>query len=41
MSRITFLDNAIEGKNNWWRYLITIILTWGTPVVILTIVFSY
>ncbi len=39
MSRITFLDNAIEGKNNWWRYLITIILTWGTPVVILTIVF--
>ena len=39
MSRITFLDNATEGKNNWWRYLITIILTWGTPVVILTIVF--
>ena len=39
MSRITFLDNATEGKNNWWRYLITIILTWGTPVVILTIIF--
>lgn len=29
MSRITFLDNASEGKNNWWRYLLTIILTWG------------
>ncbi len=39
MSRITFLDNAAEGKNNWWRYLTTIILTWGTPVVILSIVF--
>ena len=29
MSRITFLDNASGGKNNWWRYLSTIILTWG------------
>lgn len=29
MSKITFLDNASEGKNNWWRYLLTIILTWG------------
>ncbi len=29
MSRITFLDNAEKGKNNWWRYILTIILTWG------------
>jgi len=29
MSRITFLDNAQGGKNNWWRYLLTIILTFG------------
>jgi membrane protease YdiL (CAAX protease family) len=34
MSRITFLDNAEEGKNNWLRYLLTIILTWGTPFVL-------
>ena len=34
MSRITFLDNASKGENNWWRYLITIILTWGTPIVL-------
>ncbi len=34
MSRITFLDNAEEGKNNWLRYLLTIILTWGTPLVL-------
>jgi uncharacterized protein len=26
MSRITFLDNANQGKNNWWRYLLTIFL---------------
>ena len=29
MSRITFLDNAHNGKNNWWRYLFTSILTLG------------
>lgn len=34
MSKITFLDNADQGKNNWWRYLITIILTWGAPNVL-------
>lgn len=27
MSSITFLDNANQGKNNWWRYLITIIVS--------------
>lgn len=30
MSRITFLDNADQGENNWWKYLLTIILTWGS-----------
>ena len=29
MSRISFLDNASQGKNNWWRYFLTIILTFG------------
>jgi uncharacterized protein len=29
LGRITFLDNASEGKNSWWRYLLTIVLTWG------------
>ena len=41
MSRITFLDNADEGKNNWWRYLVTIILTWGVPSVLEIIVLIY
>jgi uncharacterized protein len=27
MSSISFLDNAQEGKNNWWRYLLTVILS--------------
>ncbi|MBM4241048.1 MAG: CPBP family intramembrane metalloprotease [Euryarchaeota archaeon] len=27
MSRIPFLDNAYEGKNNWWRYLLTSIMS--------------
>ncbi len=34
MSRITFLDNAYPGENNFWRYFFTIILTWGAPVVV-------
>ncbi|MCE5213515.1 MAG: CPBP family intramembrane metalloprotease [Methanobacterium sp.] len=33
MSRITFLDNASLGENNIWRYLLTIILTWGSAVI--------
>lgn len=27
MSSIPFLDNAAAGKNNWWRYLLTIVLS--------------
>lgn len=38
MSRITFLDNASTGENNFLRYVITIVLTWGTPI-LLEIVF--
>lgn len=33
MPRITFLDNAKQGENNWWRYISTIFLTWVTPMV--------
>ncbi len=42
MSRITFLDNAHPGENNFWRYFFTIILTWGTPIVfeIIIIIFA-
>ena len=42
MSRITFLDNASAGENNIWRYIFTIILTWGTPLVfqIIIIIFA-
>ncbi len=41
MSRITFLDNAYPGENNIWRYLFTIILTWGTPVIFVIIAFIF
>ena len=27
MSSISFLDNALEGKNNWWRYLFTVVIS--------------
>lgn len=33
MSRITFLDNAYPGENNVWRYLFTIIVTWGSQFI--------
>ncbi|QUH23185.1 CPBP family intramembrane metalloprotease [Methanobacterium alkalithermotolerans] len=29
MSEIPFLDNGKTGKNKWWTYFSTIILTWG------------
>jgi len=38
MNRITFLDNAYQGKNNWWRYVLTTLITWGVGL-ILTIIF--
>ncbi|ADP77841.1 Abortive infection protein [Methanothermus fervidus DSM 2088] len=28
-----FLLRVKEGKNEWWRYLITIILTFGSPII--------
>ncbi|AEG19085.1 CPBP family intramembrane glutamic endopeptidase [Methanobacterium paludis] len=37
MSRISFLDNASQGKNNWWRYFLTIILTFGVGTIITAI----
>ncbi len=27
ISPISFLENASEGKNNWWRYLLTVIIS--------------
>lgn len=41
MSRITFLDNARGGKNNWWRYFLTIILTFGTPIMLEIIILTF
>ena len=38
-SRITFLDNASEGKNDWWRYLLTIILSMGGAKTLAVIIF--
>ena len=34
ISNIPFLYNAESGKNNWWRYLITIVATWGVQLII-------
>jgi len=34
LSSISFLKNAYEGKNNWWRYLITISATWGVQIIL-------
>lgn len=47
MPELTFLDNASLGKNNWWRYLLTIISTWAGAFILLVLllvpffVFSY
>ncbi|MGZ7108641.1 MAG: CPBP family intramembrane glutamic endopeptidase [Methanobacterium sp.] len=34
ISKFPFLFNAESGKNNWWRYLITIVATWGVQAVV-------
>ncbi|WP_424354547.1 type II CAAX prenyl endopeptidase Rce1 family protein [Methanobacterium sp. MBAC-LM] len=39
MSRITFLDNASGSKNTWWRYILTIILTWPVPMAVTAVIF--
>ena len=39
MARISFLDNASQGKNNWWRYFLTILLTFGLGTFITVILF--
>lgn len=39
MSRITFLDNASGSKNSWWRYLLTIFLTWPASIAATTVIF--
>lgn len=32
------MNNAYEGKNNWWRYLLTIGATWGVQIALGTII---
>lgn len=39
MFGITFLDNASGSKNSWWRYVLTIILTWPAPMAATIIIF--
>ena len=34
MNRTTFLDNAYQGKNNWWRYVLTTFITWGVGLIL-------
>lgn len=48
MSGIPFLDNAAAGKNNWWRYLLTIVLSLllgslvaGIFLAVILIIFSF
>lgn len=42
MDRITFLDNARQGKNNWWRYLLTSITTWiGSFILLLLMLIPF
>lgn len=38
ISKIPFLYQAESGKNNWWRYLITILLTFVVPGVISAVI---
>lgn len=38
MDRITFLDNAHQGKNNWWRYILTSAAAWIGPFILILIV---
>lgn len=38
MSRITFLDNASQGKNDWWRYILTIIINLVGPIVLAVLI---
>ena len=38
MERITFLDNAYLGKNQWWRYLLNLIITWVGPILLFLII---
>ena len=41
MSRVPFLDNARSGENNLLRYIFTVLLTWGTPIVLQIIIILY
>ncbi|MDR2967506.1 MAG: CPBP family intramembrane metalloprotease [Methanobacteriaceae archaeon] len=36
-----FLDNVKKGKNNLWRYLLTIFLSWGLSSIIASILFIF
>lgn len=40
MSQIAFLDNAKTGKNNWWRYALTLGLSAGISFIITLILFT-
>jgi len=48
MSRLPFLENAKTGKNNWWRYLFTVIgslglasIAAGLLIAILVVIYSF
>ncbi|EKQ52642.1 MAG: CAAX amino terminal protease family [Methanobacterium sp. Maddingley MBC34] len=48
MSSIPFLDNASEGQNNWWKYVLTVILSLlagslvaGVLVVLFLVVYAF
>jgi len=35
MHQKEFLDNVHYGKNNWWRYVITSLTSWGGPLILI------
>ncbi|NYB51096.1 MAG: RDD family protein [Methanobacteriaceae archaeon] len=34
----TFLDNAHYGKNNWWRYVLTSLISWLGPLILIIVI---
>lgn len=41
MNGISFLNNARTGENNVLRYILTILLTWGTPIIFQIFIIIY
>ena len=38
MHQKEFLDNVDYGKNDWWRYVVTILASWVGPLILIIMV---